>query len=607
MISYARRQVAKQPILKKAAKRVLGPYVHRFSTFDDRYMAWAESATPDASTLAEMKDQIAQFSRTPVVSLLLPTYNTDHDFLRECLDSVLAQVYENWELCIVDDASTDDTVRTIIEEYATADTRIKYKFLKKNRHIADSTNEAAKLATGEYIGLLDHDDLLWSNALFEVVNVLSKDDADLLYTDEEKVSHNPHEKLSVFFKPDWNPEFMYSVNYITHFVVMKRELFERLGGMRSQYNGAQDWDFCLRASDITDKIVHVPKVVYSWRVHDQSTAKTSDAKPYVIEAQKAAITSSLERRGRSRATVEDDPEHPGYWVTNYMVEGNPRISIVIPSKNQFKVVKRCIDSIYEHTTYKNFEIIIVDTGSDDKHVLDWYESVKHNHTNIKVISWDEQPFSYARSCNEGAKHATGELLVMLNNDTEVITPNWLELLAGEAQQHGTGAVGCLLLYPDKKHIQHAGIGVGLGGVAGNMFSLAGLNDAFSQTQHLMLFTKHNVSAVTAACLMVKKEIFDEVGGFDEKYRITYNDVDLCLRLLDAGYNNIYTPHVKLVHHESISLGTPEQTKKRDTAEFQAAKKQFTTQWAKYVAHDPAINDNLDKYHSSFVLPPQHKR
>jgi len=469
-------------------------------------------------------------------------------------------------------------------------------------NISGATNEAVALASGEFIGIFDHDDLLWPNALFEVSKALNNDNTiDFLYSDEDKITEDRFEHLGYFFKPDWNPDFLRSVNYFTHFTVVRKSIFDKVGGERGEYNGAQDWDLYLRIVNETQKIHHIPKILYSWRIHDLSTAKSTDSKPYVVEAQQRALNDDLDRRGIVGAIVEQDSVNTGYWRINYPVQGNPLISIVIPSKNQYKIVKQCIDSIYKKTEYKNFEIILVDTGSDDDRVWAFYAETEARHDNFKVVKWNEKPFSYARSCNRGAQQAKGELLVMLNNDTEVIVPDWLQLMAGDAQRKEIGAVGALLFYPDGYSIQHAGVGVGLGGVAANSFQMMTLDQPMSQTQHLMLNTKHNMTVVTAACLMMRKELFEKIGGFDEKYRVTYNDVDLCLRLHSKGYQNLYTPYARLLHHESISVGLPEELAKRDTQEMKLAVKQFTTQWAKYIEHDPNLNPNLDKSNAFYDI------
>lgn len=602
-IGITKKILNKKPKVKSAIKRAIAPHLR--VRVKHNYERWIEANFPDFMEIARLRKEGQSFTYQPFISVILPTYNTNIDFLRDCLDSVLGQVYENWELVIVDDASPDAEVRKVIKEYAKEDERIKYKFLEKNVNISAATNEAVALATGEFIGIFDHDDLLWPNALHEVVKALNKDKSiDFLYSDEDKITEDTHNHLGYFFKPDWNPDFMHSVNYFTHFTVVRKSIYEKVGGERSEYNGAQDWDLYLRITRETQKIHHIPKILYSWRIHDASTAKSTDAKPYVVEAQQKALKDDLAHRGYADAVVKQDAKHKGYWTVTYPLKGAPLISIVIPSKNQYKVVKRCIDSIYEKTTYDNFEIILVDTGSDDEKVWSYYDKVAADHDNFTVVKWFEKPFSYARSCNEGARHAKGEFVLMLNNDTEVLTPDWLQLMAGDAQRPEIGAVGCLLFYPDGYHIQHAGVGVGLGGVAANSFQMMTLEQPMSQTQHLYINTKHNMTVVTAACLMMRKELFDEVGGFDEGYRITYNDVDLCLRLYEKGYQNLYTPHVRLLHHESISVGAPDEVAKRDTKEMRDAMKQFTTQWKKYVAHDPNLNPNLHKGDAFYDLPIQ---
>ena len=600
----AKRLATKNPRIKKAIKKAILPHLGgNVMTNRGSYDKFVAENFPDALAIPRLKKQLQQLNYRPLISVIIPTYNTDHQFLRDCLDSVVAQVYENWELCIVDDASPDKEVRKIIEEYALDDKRIKYKFLKKNKHIAGATNEAVAMAAGEFVGLFDHDDILWPNALLEIVKALNVDKKlDFLYTDEDKITESRYEHLGPFFKPDWNPDFLHSVNYITHFSVIRKSLYDEIGGERPEYNGAQDWDLFLRVFRATENIHHVPKMLYSWRIHSESTAMSTDTKPYVVEAQRKALEDDLKERGRNTAIVERDKAHSGYWKVTQPPASNPLVSIVIPSKNMHKVLKRCIDSIYAKSTYRNFEIVLVDTGSDDQRVHTWYKKLQSEHDNFVLVDWPEQPFSYARSCNEGARVARGEVLIMLNNDTEVITPDWIEQLTGDAQRKEIGAVGPLLFFPGHAgYIQHAGVGVGLGGVAANSFSMMTLDQPMSQTQHLMLNTKHNMTVVTGACLAVRKSVFEEIGGFDEEFRITYNDVDLCLKLYEKGYQNLYTPHVRLIHHESISLGTPEEAAKRDTEEFKRAVVQFKSRWQKYIDHDPNLNPNLNKENAYYDI------
>jgi GT2 family glycosyltransferase len=600
--SGAKKVLGKNPRLKETIKQVLFTQLGLPLVSHQVYQLWLQRNIPDFIEITRLREEAASFAYQPLISVLVPTYNTDPGFLRDCLNSVRAQVYDKWELCIVDDGSPNDTVRSIIKEYAAKDSRIRYTFLEQNQHIARATNEAIALATGEFVALLDHDDLLWPNALYEVVKALNEDRGlDFLYTDEDKITEDRFEHLAPFFKPDWNPDFLRSVNYMAHFAVIRKEIVERIDGFREGYEGAQDWDLFLRITRVTQKIHHIPKIVYSWRVHRLSTAKGTQAKPYAVEAQRKALTDDLCLRHYEDARIEIDKKHTGYWQMTYPVRGEPLISIVIPSKNHYKVVRRCINSIYKKTTYSNFEIVLVDTGSSEKRVLRWYQKLQQQHANFTLVHWPEQPFSYSRVCNKGAEVAKGSLLVMLNNDTEVITPNWLELMAGDALRNEIGAVGCLLFYPDGRHIQHAGVGVGLGGLAANSFSLMTLMQEMTQTQHLMLNTKHNMTAVTAACMMIRKDLFFEVGGFSEEFRVTYNDVDLCLRLYEKGYQNLYTPYVRLLHHESLSLGSPEE-KKRDTKEIRTAQQLFRERWARYVAHDPNLNQNLTKENALYDLP-----
>ena len=592
-VDSTKKVLSKSPKTKNLIKRVLETQLGR--TQSNPFKIWVEYNFPDYIDILSIKEKCQKLKHKPLLSIVLPTYNTKHKYLKDCIDSVRAQIYDNWELCIVDDASTDSSVRNTIKEYADKDNRIKYKFLASNLHISGASNEALTLASGLFICLLDHDDILWPNALYEVAKEINKHPkADIIYSDEDKINDNRHEHLGAFFKPDWNPDFLRSVNYITHLTTIRRTFINQLKGFNSVYDGAQDWDLLLRATIKSKEIYHIPKVIYSWRIHSKSTAKSTSAKPYVVNAQKKALIEDAKRRGYENAIIAQDKKHRGYWNVSYPVKDKPLISIIIPSKNQYKVIKRCIDSIYKKTTYKNFEIILVDTGSTESRVLSLYKRLQKKYFNFKLIDWPEQPFSYSRSCNKGAEEASGDILVMLNNDTEIITPNWLELMAGDAQRIEIGAVGCLLFYPDGYHIQHAGVGVGLGGAAANSFSKMTLSQPMSQTQHLMLNTKHDMTVVTAACLMIRKSVFDEVGGFSEKFRVTYNDVDLCLRLYEKGYQNLYTPYVRLKHHESLSIGSPKEIKKRDTKEFLSAKRLFKTTWKKYIVHDPNLNPNLSK-------------
>lgn len=600
----AKATLNKSPRLKQKLKAVVLAHVQvpQSGSEHEAYQKWLLTNIPDGIDVYEQSQEAKKLQYKPLVSIIVPTYNTPEKFFHETVRSVLAQTYQNWELVFVDDASPDENVRKMIKQYAANDERVVYKFLKKNKHISGATNEGIKIAKGEFIALFDHDDLLWPNALFEVAKALNEDGKlNFIYSDEDKIEgNNRHSHFDPFFKPDWSPDFLRSVNYITHLATIRKSVLDEFGYEDGKYNGAQDWELFLRVTRniLPDSIHHIPKVLYSWRVHDQSTAMSLDSKPYVLEAQRKALIDDAKGR-KLKASVKRD-NLTGYWSMNYGVSGNPIVSIVIPTKNLYKVVKRCIDSIYEKTTYRNFEIILVDTGSDDKRIFEWYDKLKNTHDNINIVDFIEKKFSYARSCNYGASLANGDYLIMLNNDIEVISPNWIEGMLGYAQRPEIGVVGAKLYYPDGESIQHAGVGLGMGGRAANQFTLTKESDHLSLVQSLMLKATRNVSAVTAACAMMKKSDFDKIGGFNEKYRINYNDVDLCLRFLKEGRRNVYLPTVELIHHESVSRGLPE-TKNHDGAEFTEAQQIFDEEWTDYIERDPMINPNISLDTPSFNI------
>lgn len=601
-INRGKQQLGKFPRLEAAVHRVILKQASLIRAENEStYTSWLRHHVPDAVTLLEQRDRSATFAYRPLISVVVPVYNPDIAFLVECINSVRTQSYDNWQLCLVDDASPDEQVRATILAYAARDPRIQYRFLDHNTHISAASNAGVELSSGDFIVLLDHDDMLWPNALFEVASALDTNpDLDFIYSDEDKITDQRSQHDTPHFKPDWNPDLLRSVNYITHMAAIRTSVIEQVGGFRSETNGAQDWDLFLRVTDATDRIHHIPTVLYSWRRHQQSTASGNAAKPYVVQAQRRTLLDALAREGRTDATVTQDPRHPYFWNVAYPVQGHPLVSIVIPSKNQFAVVKRCIESIYERSSYTNFEIVLVDTGSDDKRVLRWYEELAASHANFRLVSWPEQPFSYSRSCNEGARQARGEFLIMLNNDTEVITGNWIEILIAEAQRPGIGSVGCLLYYPDHKHIQHAGVVISVRGIAANTFSRMLMGSEKTVAQQIMLHTRHDLTAVTAACLAIRKDIFEQMHGFDPEFRVTFNDVDLCLRLCEAGYRNMWTPYVELLHHESISIGRGEKDH-RDLTEFDAAKDLFQARWPKYLAHDPHFNPNFTRENSYYEV------
>lgn len=573
----------------------------------NEYRQWLQENKPTAIELQAQKTESKHFLKRPLISIIMPTYNTNELFLRDCLESVIAQTYDNWELCIADDASTNTKVIDIIKEYSAKDPRIKYVFRKKNGHISEASNSALKLASGKFVALLDHDDVLWPNALYEVVTLLNqKPDTDFVYTDEDKIDEKGLHHSDPFFKPAWSPEYLRSINYITHFAVIRRELVEKAGRFRKGYEGAQDWDLFLRITRQTDKIEHIPKILYSWRRSEGSTAMRPSAKNYAYENQKKVLLDDAEARGLKVRSLKWGVSQL-MWNTEYEIKDQPKVSIIIPTKDKYTYIKKCLVSLKKKTTYKNLEIIIVDTGSTDKHVWRLYDNYKKKFKHMKVVKWNK-PFNFALVCNYGATKATGEYLLFLNNDTEVITPNWVELLLQYARQSHVGAVGCKLLYPGGL-LQHAGVVLGIGGndstpgVAAHLFPAYPDKPVADPVQSLYVGGTRNFSAVTAACIMVSRAKFEKVSGFNGEFQIAWNDVDFCLKLVKAGWYNVYTPQVKLYHHESVSVGVPG-SKNRDLDVFNKEIELFGKKWGwDYINNDPYYSPHFRRDIANARLKP----
>lgn len=563
------------------------------------YQQWLARHKPSATSLKQQESQSNKFSKKPLISLILPAYNTMPQHLAECLDSVLAQTYSKWQLCIADDASTDPNVRQTIEAYAAREPRIKYKIRSTNGHICAASNTALGLATGEWVALLDHDDVLWPNALFEVVREMNEHPAaDMIYTDEDKLDDNGEVHSHPFFKPAWSPDYLRAINYITHFTLIKKQLVDKVGGFREGYEGAQDWDLFLRLSRVTDKIYHVPKIVYSWRMSPKSTASKASAKRYAYDNQQKVLIDDAKARGLSVKSMKWAIKNL-IWKPDYAIKGNPKVSIIIPTKDQYKHISKCLKSITHKTTYKNLELIIVDTGSTEEGVLNLYKQYQKKLSNFKVLDWHNKPFNFSSVCNFGAGKASGQYLLFLNNDTEIISKDWIEGLLQFAQQAHVGAVGCKLLYPNGK-LQHSGVILGVGGsgptpgVAGHLFPA--YRDHPFEDWHQLLYAGgvRDFSAVTAACLMVSKTKFNKVNGFDSRFQIAWNDVDFCLKLRQAGLYNVYTPHVKLYHYESVSVGAPGSAN-RDLDVFNKEIAMFGNKWGwDYINNDPYYHPEFRK-------------
>jgi O-antigen biosynthesis protein len=556
------------------------------------YDCWLRQNTLNDHGLRRLGNAAAIFKYQPLISVVMPTYNTPEKYLRAAIESVLKQVYANWELCIADDASTEPHVRRILEEFSSQDSRIKLSFRVENGHISAASNTALTLAKGEFVAFLDHDDVLTPDALYEAASFLNKQpDADMLYSDEDKLDEQG-QRSTPFFKPDWSPDSFLSRMYTCHLAIYRRSLITQVGGLRVGFEGSQDYDLVLRITEATDKIYHLPQVLYHWRIHQGSVTSTPEAKPYAYEAAKRALTEAICRRGEP-GEVLDTPGFKGLYTVRYKIKDYKRVSIIIPTRDMGKMLNACLESIFSQSTYPNYEVILIDNGSVEQASFQVFEYWQTREPQRFHYYQYDVPFNYSRINNYGVSKAKGDYLLFLNNDTEIISPDWIEAMVEHAQRRSIGAVGAQLLYADQT-IQHAGVVVGLGGIAGHGHQHFPANNSGHGGQ---IAGTSNVSAVTGACLMCRAEVFREVGGLDEILAVAYNDIDLCLKLAKAGYQNVYLPHVQLYHYESKSRGyedTPEkQTRWRREVDI------FVERWQEFIAHDPCYNPNLTRFHSNY--------
>ena len=521
----------------------------------------------------------------PKISILIPVYNIERRYLAACLDSILSQTYDNYEVCLVDDHSTLEETKSALTEYKNKDKRIKVKYRSENGHISRTTNDALKMATGDFVALMDDDDLLTPDALYKIVSVLNKNKSlDLIYSDEDKL--NPKGLYcDPNFKPDFSPDTLLSLNYICHLVVLRRKIVEEVGGFTVGLEGAQDHDLLLKVTEKTNKIYHIPEILYHWRMIEGSTSMTISNKSYATDKGKLAIENALARRN-IKGTVEKD-ELSTYYRVYYTYEKEPKISIIIPTRDYVDILKTCIDSIYEKTNYKNYEIIIANNDSKEKKTLDFFDEYKKKYKNFKVVDCIME-FNYSRINNIAVEKATGEYIVLLNNDTEVITGDWLKIMVGYAMQKHIGAVGPKLLYPDET-VQHGGVILGLGGVASHAY-IGATRDDFGMYGRLRV--PYNYSACTAACLMIKKTKFLEVGGLEENLKVAYNDIDFNIKLLEKGYYNVFLPNVELLHYESKSRGLDTTSEKYKR--FQLEEKYMYDKWKSKLTEDRFYNPNFSK-------------
>jgi len=555
------------------------------------YRAWRERHAPGEGGRAEARRRIAGFARRPQISLLMPVYNVDPDWLERAIDSVRGQWYENWELCIVNDCST----RQDMLEYlgSVHDPKIKIRHLRKNKNISGATNEAARMASGEYFALMDNDDELSPDALYEMVCAVNAHDPDLLYSDEDFIDVdgqliNPH------FKPDFSVDLLLSHNYITHLLMMRRSLFEKIGGFDSGCDGAQDYDLVLRATEMTSRIFHVPKILYHWRMSEHSTSLDADSKPAALAAAHRALEGALQRRGIEAEVLDANIPH-FFRVRRRLLDDPPAlVSIVIPFRDKPELLRMCVGSILERTTYRDFEVVGVSNNSEGLSTFETMRELEARDPRVRFVEHNI-PFSFSRLVNFGVSKARGRHVVLLNNDIEILSWEWLQAMLEHSQRPEVGAVGAKLYYPDNT-IQHAGIVVGIGGYAGHAHKHF---DGNATGYFNRLNVVQDVSAVTGACLMVKRDLFLEAGGFDEEhFGVACNDVDFCLRLAGRGLLNVFTPYAEAYHHESLSRGyedTPEKI-----ARFNGEKAFFAARHAAILAAgDPYYNPNLSLDTESF--------
>ncbi len=548
---------------------------------EDIYQKWIAANEPTEEELEEQRNH--KFEHNPKISIIIPMYNTPVKFFGELVDSLINQTYTNWELCLADGSNKENPE---LKDIYSKDSRIKYKFIGENKGISGNTNEALALATGDFIGLLDHDDILPIFSLYEVVKCINEHpEVEFIYTDEDKFEEVGGKRYDPYFKSDFGPDTLRANNYICHFSVFRKDLMEKLGGFRSEFDGAQDYDILLRMSEIAKHIYHIPKILYHWRVHELSTAKAgAHAKPYAYEAGKKAVQAHIDRLGL-KGTVEAGNTLGTYRV-KYEVIGNPKVSIIIPNKDYASTLKVCLKSIIKLTTYKNYEIIVVENNSTEDETFEYYKKIDGK-DNIKVVYYPEKVFNYSAIINFGVRNCTGDYVIQLNNDTELLTPNWLQEMLGFAQREDVGAVGVKMYYPDRT-IQHAGIIVGIGGVAGHVFKNIpkNLHGYFSKDAMIQ-----NLSAVTAACIMTPRKIYDDVGYMDEEFKVAFNDVDFCLKIRETGKLIIYTPYVEFLHYESKSRGYEDTVEKQQR--FKGEIDRFYSKWQGFLDKgDPYYNINL---------------
>lgn len=557
--------------------------LHVYLNRTNQYDMWMQENEKNLS-------EVTKLSYNPLISVVVPVYNVQSNMLRECIESVKNQTYSNWELILVDDCSTQQQVRETLKDYENTD-RIHVIYRTENGHISKATNTGIEVATGEYVGLMDCDDVLSVNALYEMAKKLNENkEYDFIYSDEDKLSEDGKKRKDPFFKPDWSPDTFMSLMYTCHFSIFRKTLLDELGGLRVGFEGSQDYDLVLRLMEKTDKIGHVAKILYHWRERKESTASSMTAKPYIVESTKKAKEEALERRGL-KGHLEWIDEVAQFRVV-YEPMDNPKVSIIIPSKDNYKVLKQCFVSMKENTAYENYEIILVDNGSNEENKK-LYEDLCCEYN--ARYEYRPMEFNFSAMCNIGAELATGEYLLFLNDDIEIRGEEWLSRLLGQAQVPHTGAVGARLLYPKDNLIQHCGV----------LNLPIGPGHAFHQIiDNIILYggrniVDYNFSIVTGACLMISKQKYNEIGGFEENLPVAYNDVELCFKLLEKGYYNVLRNDVKLIHHESVSRGYDDVSEEKHNRQMREMAKLYEMHPKFKGGYDPCYNPNLVRDRGDF--------
>ena len=565
----------------------------RFEPEEVPYGPWYRAYIPTEETLETQRKQ--KFDYSPLISIAVPAYQTPVEFLRQMIESLIVQTYSNWELCIVNASPDNEEMQKVLAEYSAGDSRVRFCNLKENLGIAENTNRAFAMTKGEFVGLLDHDDLLAPNALYEIVKILQDHpQADALYTDEDKVTTELDEHFQPHLKPDFNLDLLRSNNYICHFFVVRKSIVEKAGGFRKEFDGAQDYDFIFRCTENAGEVLHVSEILYHWRTHKASTADNPASKMYAFEAGKRAIEAHLERTG-TKGEVSHTQDL-GFYRVKYPVQGKPLVSVIIPNKDEKETLQTCLEMLEKNTGYQNFEIIIVENNSTTDEIFRYYKELSGNRK-IHLLRWGKE-FNYSAINNFAVAHAKGEYLLFLNNDVKSINSDWLEEMLGVCQRPEVGGVGAKLIYPDNT-IQHAGCVIGMGGIAGHMFvDMPADRTGYLHKASLL----QDMSAVTAACLLMKKEVFEQAGGFTEELAVAFNDVDLCLKVRKNGYLIVYDPYVKLYHMESKTRGAEDSKEK--VRRFQTEIEYMRCHWIDILKNgDPCYNKNLSLTKWNYSLKP----